>query len=182
MKLTFQPYQLDLKHPFAIANFSRTHTPIILLQIEHDGFTGFGEASMVPYMGENHETALHFLRNVDLSWLKFPLNFGEIITYLGNISPGQPAIKAAIDIALHDLEGKILAIPCYNSFGSDPDKMPLTSITIGMDIPEIIIKKVEGAKQCKVLKVKLGGQNDKALIETIRSVCDLPLYVDANQG
>ncbi|MDB5121399.1 MAG: dipeptide epimerase [Sphingobacteriales bacterium] len=182
MKLTYQPYQLNLKYPFTIAHYSRTHTPLILLQIEHEGITGFGEASMVPYMGENFETASIFLKKVDVSWLKFPLNFDEVITYLDCITPGHPAIKAAIDIALHDLEGKIFAIPCYKSFGSQSDKMPVTSITIGMDTPQVIVQKVLEAKQCKILKVKLGGQNDKALIETIRSISNLPLYVDANQG
>ena len=182
MRLSYKTYQLDLKHPFTIANYSRTYTPIILLQIEHEGVIGFGEASMVPYMGENYETAAQFLKKVDISWLQFPVNFDECTAYLDNIEPGQPAIKAAIDIALHDLEGKLLNVSCYKLFASNPENMPITSVTIGMDVPEIIIKKVFEAEQCKVLKVKLGALTDKLLIDTIRSVSDLPLYVDANQG
>ena len=182
MKLTFQPYQLDLKYPFTISNFSRSYTPLVLIQIEHDGIIGYGEASMVPYMGESWQTATDFSKKVNLGWLKFPFNFEEISTYLDNIASGQPAIKAAIDIALHDLTGKLSGVPCYKLFGSNPDKMPATSITIGMDTPEILIQKVREAKSCKILKIKLGGENDKLLIETIRAVSDLPLYVDANQG
>lgn len=184
MKIIAKPYQLELKYPFTIAKFSRTSTPIMLLEIEHEGFVGFGEASMVPYLGESLETASAFLKKVDLSSFSFPFKMDEIIAYLDDLAPGQPAIKAAIDIALHDLAGRILNQPCYQMFRSSPDDMPLTTFTIGIDTPEIIIKKVNDALAdgFKLLKIKLGRESDKLLIETIRSVTDLPLYVDANQG
>ena len=182
MKLTYQLYQLDLKYPFKIANYSRTSTPLVLLQLQLDGFIGYGEASMVPYMGESPETAANFLKKIDLRVLKFPFDYAEIISYLDTLEPTQPAIKAAIDIALHDLEGKLTAKPCYEMFGANPQNMPLTSVTMGMDTPKVILQKVKEAKDCRVLKIKLGGANDKKLIEIIRTVSDLPLYVDANQG
>ena len=79
MKISYKPFELNLKHPFTIAKFSRTSTPIMLMDISHKGFTGYGEASMVPYMGENIETASAFMSKVDLSWLKPPFNFDELI-------------------------------------------------------------------------------------------------------
>src|SRR5882757_268961 len=60
--------------------------------------------------------------------------------------------------------------------------MPVTSFTVGIDKPEILIEKLMSAKDCKVIKVKLGRDSDKELIKTIRSVTNAPLYVDANQG
>ena len=182
MQLTYQPFELQLKHTFTIAKFSRTSTALMLLQIEHQGYIGYGEASMVPYMGETHETATDFLRRVDVNQFKYPFNFEQIINYLDSIAEGQTAIKAAIDIALHDLDGKIKQQPCWKIFGSDLSRMPVTSLTIGIDTPEIIIQKVKEAEAFKVIKVKLGRDNDKELINTIRSVTDKPLYVDANQG
>ena len=184
MHLSYTSYQLELKYPFTIAKFSRTSTPLMLLEIEHEGKVGLGEASMVPYMGENIETADAFLRKVDLSRFSFPFDMDEIVAYLDDIEQGLPAIKAAIDIALHDLSGKLLEKPCYELFGSSPDLMPLTTFTIGIDEPKIIIKKVNDALAdgFKLLKIKLGRESDKLLIETIRSVTDLPLFVDANQG
>jgi L-alanine-DL-glutamate epimerase-like enolase superfamily enzyme len=182
MKLTYQPYELDLKHAFTIAKFSRTSTPIMLVQLQHEGYTGYGEASMVPYMGESHESAIAFLQKVDVGQLKYPFDFAFINSYLDEVAPGQPAIKAAIDIALHDLDGKIRQQPCWKLLGSDPALMPVTSFTIGIDTSEMIIKKLEGAKGFKVVKVKLGRDSDKELIRTIRSVTDVPLFVDANQG
>jgi L-alanine-DL-glutamate epimerase-like enolase superfamily enzyme len=182
MNISWKPFELILKYPFRISGFSRTFTPVILVEIEYGGLIGQGEASMVPYMGESFQTAAEFLARVKLDWLKHPYEHDEIVSYLDSIAPGNPAIKAAIDIALHDLEGKLKGEPCYRLFGSNPDLMPPTSVTIGMDWAEIIIKKVEEASQANVLKVKLGSEEDKHLIQTIRSVTDKPLYVDANQG
>jgi L-alanine-DL-glutamate epimerase-like enolase superfamily enzyme len=182
MKLTYRPFELELKHPFTIAKFSRTSTPLILLQIAYEGYTGYGEASMVPYMGESTQSASEFLSRVDVSRFQYPFDYAAIIGYLDSIEPGNPAIKAAIDIALHDLEGKLEQRPCWELLGSDPAKMPVTSYTVGIDTPEVLIKKVKEGERCKVIKVKLGRDSDKELIKTIRSVTDLPLYVDANQG
>src|SRR5690606_21605770 len=72
--------------------------------------------------------------------------------------------------------------PCYTFFDSNPEKMPLTSQTIGIDVPEMIIKKVQEAVECKIIKVKVGSEEDKELIQIIRSVTDKPLFADANQG
>lgn len=182
MKLNYQSYQLELKYPFTISGFSRTATPLILLEIHYEGLTGLGEASMVPYMGENMETAALFLSKVDLFRLNYPFDFEEIINYLDTVAPGNPAVKAAIDIALHDLKGKIENKPCFTFFGSRPENMPLTSQTIGIDTPEMVRKKVREAEECKIIKVKVGSEQDKELVEVIRSVTDKPLFADANQG
>ncbi len=182
MKLTYQPFELLLRHTFTIAKFSRTSTPVMLIKVEHEGHTGHGEASMVPYMGESFQTATDFLNKVDAAQFKYPFDFEAIIDYLDSLAPGNPAIKAGIDIALHDLEGKLQNKSCWQLLGSDPAKMPLTSFTIGIDTPEMIIQKVKENPDCKIIKVKLGRDSDKDLIKTIRSVTELPLFVDANQG
>jgi L-alanine-DL-glutamate epimerase-like enolase superfamily enzyme len=182
MKLTFTPFELLLKHRFTIARFSRTSTPLMLLQLEHDGHIGYGEASMVPYMGESIQSATEFLNKVDAGQFAYPFNYEAIIAYLDSVAPGLPAIKAAIDIALHDLDGKLQQKPLWQMLGSNPDLMPVTSYTVGMDTPEVLIQKLQEVPEARVIKVKLGGDNDKQLIQTIRSVTSVPLYVDANQG
>ncbi|WP_374948972.1 dipeptide epimerase [Mucilaginibacter sp.] len=182
MQLTYQPFELLLRHTFTIAKFSRNSTPLMLVQVTHEGHTGYGEASMVPYMGESHQTALAFLDKVDPLNFKYPFNYDEIIGYLDSIAQGLPAVKAAIDIALHDLDGKLQGKPCWQLLGSNPGLMPVTSFTIGIDTKEIVVQKVKEAEGLKVIKVKLGRDTDKELIQTIRSVTDVPLYVDANQG
>ena len=182
MKISCRQFELELKHPFSISKFTRTSTPLMLLKIEHEGVTGYGEASMVPYMGESYESATAFLHLVDWKKIQYPFDFKEIIAYLDSLAHGQPAIKAAIDIALNDIQGKLLNKPCYEIYGADPAKMPVTSYTIGLDTPEIIREKLKDAEAFKVIKVKLGRDNDQEIIETIRCMTNVPLYVDANQG
>lgn len=182
MQASYIPFNLELKHPFTISGFTRTSTPLLLLKLTHENITGYGEASMVPYLGESYTTAENFLKKVDWNRFTYPFNFQEIIDYLDDLETGNSAVKAAIDIALNDLNGKIQQKPCYEIYQADPSKMPVTSYTIGIDKPEVIKEKVASAKGFKVIKVKLGSENDRALIETIRSVTDLPLYADANQG
>jgi L-alanine-DL-glutamate epimerase-like enolase superfamily enzyme len=182
MQASFLSYTLELKHPFAISKFSRTSTPLLLLKLSYEGLEGFGEASMVPYMGESYETAVAFLGRVDWNRFIAPFDFPEIIRYLDGLDVGNPAVKAAIDIALNDLSGKLQNKPCYEIYSADPSKMPFTSYTIGIDRPEVIREKVADAKGFHVLKIKLGRENDRELIRTIREVSDLPLYIDANQG
>jgi L-alanine-DL-glutamate epimerase-like enolase superfamily enzyme len=182
MQASYLSYQLNLKHPFAIAKFSRTSTPLVLLKLVYEGFSGYGEASMVPYMGESYESAINFLNKVDWNHFHAPFNFSEINHYLDEIDTGNPAVKAAIDIALNDLNGKLQDKPCFKLYGADPAKMPLTSYTIGIDSPEVIREKIKDANDFKILKIKLGRDNDRELITTIRSMSNLPLFVDANQG
>ena len=182
LKLKFVPYSLQLKHVFTIATNSRTTTPVVLTEIEYDGIKGYGEASMPPYLGESHETVLKFLSNLNLSQFTDPFLIENILDYVEKSAPGNHAAKASVDIALHDLVGKIVGKPWFRIWGLDPLKTPNTSFTIGIDKPEVIKEKVAEANPYKVLKVKLGAGTDKEIINTIRKVTDKPLCVDANQG
>lgn len=182
MKLSFKPYTLDLKHVFTLANSSRTTTPVMLTQIEYDGIVGYGEASMPPYLGESQESASKFLSKVDLTQFKDPFEMETILEYVDKVDALNPAAKAAIDIALHDLTGKLLGNPWHKIWGLNKLKTPYTSFTIGIDTNEIVKQKVKEADEYKILKVKLGRETDKEMIETIRSVTDKPIVVDVNQG
>ncbi len=182
MKLKYRPYELQLKHVFTIANNSRTTTPVMLTEIEYDGLIGYGEASMPPYLGESHKTVSEFLSKVDLSQFKDPFEMEDILSYIDGIATGNYAAKASVDIALHDLIGKMLQQPWFKLWGLNPSKTPNTSFTIGMDTPEVVKQKVNEAGVFKILKVKLGRDNDKEMIKTIRSVTNTPICVDVNQG
>ncbi len=182
LKLSFEPYNLQLKHVFTLANSSRTTTPIMLTKLEFDGVTGYGEASMPPYLGETQESAAAFLSKLDLEQFKDPFRMDEILEYVDNSALLNCAAKASVDIALHDLVGKIIGQPWYKIWGFSPENTPFTSFTIGIDTPEIVAKKVRETSPYKILKVKLGRENDKKMIETIRSVSEVPLCVDVNQG
>lgn len=183
MKLSFRPYNLQLKHVFTVASFSRTTTPDIQVEVTYEGITGYGEASMPPYLGESIESVMAFLQKVNLSQFPDPFQLEDILMYVDSIAPGNTAAKASVDIALHDLVGKLLGAPWYKIWGLDKSKTPSTTFTIGIDTEEIVKEKTrEVAGQFNILKVKLGRDNDKEMIRAIRSVTSLPIAIDANQG
>ena len=183
LKLTFFPYELKLRHAFNLARYSRTTTPDVQVQLEYDGYVGYGEASMPPYLGESVESVTTFLNSLDLGQFTDPFRIEDILTYVDSLSPGDTAAKAAVDIALHDLVGKIIGQPWYRIWGYDPAKAPSTTFTIGIDTPDVVREKtLECADKFNILKVKVGLDNDEAMIRTIRQVTNLPLAVDANQG
>jgi len=182
MKLTYKPYTLELKHVFTVAVNSRKTTPVVLTEIEYNGKIGYGEASMPPYLGESHHSVAEFLSKVNMEKYDNPFELEYILKDIDLIAPGNTAAKASVDIALHDLIGKLLNEPWYNIWGFDKEKTPYTSFTIGIDTPEVVRQKVKEAEEYKILKVKLGRDNDKEMIETIRSVTDKPITADVNQG
>ena len=129
------------------------------------------------------ESVCAFLEKVDLSQFADPFCIEDIMAYVDSLSEGDAPAKAAIDIALHDLVGKLLGQPLFRIWGYDPAKAGNTTFTIGIDTPEVVREKtLECADKFNILKVKVGLENDKEMIETIRSVTSLPIAVDANQG
>lgn len=183
MILKFRPYPLQLQHTFTVAGNSRTETPDVLLTLEHEGIIGYGESSMPPYLGESIESVCKFLQQVDMTQFNDPFRTDEILSYVDALAPGNCAAKAAIDIALHDLQGKLLGQPLYRIWGLTPERCTYTTYTIGIDTPEVVRQKVQEVEgRFGRLKVKVGVPGDRELIETIREVSNLPLTVDANQG
>lgn len=178
----YYPYELKLRHAFNLATMSRTSTPGVQVEITIDSLTGYGEASMPPYLGESVESVTGFLSKVDPERLSDPFAMESIHAYLDSIAPGNHAAKAAIDIALHDLTGKITGQPQYRLMGLSTDRMPCTSYTISNDTPEELERKLAESAPYKILKVKMGVPGDRDLIEFIRSRDNRPICVDANQG
>lgn len=182
LNLSFEPYELELRHAFNLAKYSRTTTPGVQVRLEMDGIVGYGEASMPPYLGESVDSVTKFLGSLDLTQFKDPFRIEDIHEYMESVAPNNRAAKASVDIALHDLLGKIMNQPWYKIWGLNPEKAPDTSFTIGIDKADVVRKKVDEAAPYNVLKVKMGLDNDKELVDIIRSKTDRPICVDANQG
>ena len=183
LHLRFFPYELKLRHTFTVATYSRTSTPDVQVELTYDGLTGYGEASMPQYLGQSVASVTAFLNKVDMEQFTDPFEMEDILGYVDSLSAGDTAAKAAVDIALHDLVGKIMGQPWYKIWGLDARKAPSTTFTIGIDTPDVVRQKTEEcAAKFNILKVKLGRDNDKDMINTIRSVTKLPIAVDVNQG
>jgi L-alanine-DL-glutamate epimerase-like enolase superfamily enzyme len=181
-KLSYYPYTLKLKYVFRISRGARSSTPLMLTRIEFDGVNGYGEGSMPPLYGESIESATEFLSKIDLSGFKDPLAIDEIMQYVDSIDTGNSAAKASVDIALHDLAGKIAEKPCYALLNLPGASSISTCQTITIDTLDIIRQRTLEAKEFQYLKVKLGTEQDRDIINTIREVSNQPLYIDANQG
>lgn len=182
MTMTVRPYTLELKHVFTVAALSRTTTPVVLVEIEYDGVIGYGEASMPPYLGESQESVMAFLKRVDLSKYPDPFDLETILTEIDALAFHNTAAKAAVDIALHDLVGKLVGQPWHRIWGYNKAKAPNTTFTIGIDKADVVREKTKEAAGFKILKVKLGKDNDKEMIESVRAVTNVPLTADPNQG
>lgn len=188
MTLRYFPYELQLRHTFTVATNSRTTTQGVQVEIEYEGLIGYGEASMPPYLQKELgtlESVQAFLKRVQdiIGEFDDPFKLEEILSRIDSMSESDAAAKAAVDIALHDLVGKMLGAPWYKIWGFDAAKAPSTTFTIGIDTPDVVRAKTkECAEKFNILKVKLGRDNDKEMIETIRSVTNLPIAIDANQG
>ena len=151
--LRFKPYELKLKHAFNLAKSSRTTTPGVQVELEYDGIVGYGEASMPPYLGESVESVTTFLSSLDLAQFTDPFRMDEILSYVDSVAPNNRAAKASIDIALHDLLGKIMGQPWYKIWGLSLENIHPTSFTISNDTPEVVQQKIKESEAFKVLKV-----------------------------
>ncbi len=182
MEIKFQKYELLLRHKFGISYHSRLSTPAVIIKLAQGEYEGYGEASLPPYLGETQDSVISFLNRIKLRDINSFNDLIDLNKEINSLSINDYAAKASINIALHDLYGKISNQSCYDLYGIEKSPLPFTSYTIGIDSPEMIIKKIEEAKSYKILKIKLGTENDRKILELIRECTDKPLYVDANQG
>jgi L-Ala-D/L-Glu epimerase len=173
MKLHWEPITLELRTTFRVAHGASDQRHNVLVYLDD----GVGEAAAVPYYGETQEGIIEYLKSVpDLGEDPFDLD-----AVLAERPAGSRAARSAIDVALHDLWGKKLGQPLYKLFGLNPDNLPLTSFTIGMDKPEVMAEQAREAGY-PILKIKLGSEDDEARVKAIREATSAKLRVDANAG
>jgi L-Ala-D/L-Glu epimerase len=183
MVLKYKPYQLQFRHPFGVSSNTRSETTSVFIQIEAENQRGYGEACLPAYLGETAESCILFFEKAREFILNYDptLPLDHFLQEIGNLSPGNHAAKAALDIALHDLYGKILNQPFHELTGISKSQPAATSFTIGIDA-NTMEEKIAAAAEFKILKIKAGTPDDRALITRVRQFTDKPLFVDVNQG
>jgi L-alanine-DL-glutamate epimerase-like enolase superfamily enzyme len=173
IKLRWEPITLDLKTTFRVAHGASDQRHNVLVFLDD----GVGEAAAVPYYGETQAGIMEYLKSVpDLGEDPFDLD-----AVLAKRPAGSRAARSAIDEALHDLWGKKLGQPLYKLFGLNPNRLPLTSFTIGMDEPDIMAEQAKTSGY-PILKIKLGSEKDEQIVAAIRQATDARLRADANAG
>jgi L-alanine-DL-glutamate epimerase-like enolase superfamily enzyme len=154
---------------------------VVQVELEHDGVVGRGEAAPVYYRGESVESAAAFLAEAAPALVgNDPFALEAIGARLEDVD-GEAAGKAALDAALHDWIGKRLDLPVWRLLGLEP-QAPATSYTIGIDSVDGTRDRARRAAGFRFLKIKLGGTEDLARLDAVRSQSGVPLRVDANEG
>ena len=188
LELAWEDFQGIMKFTFTISGSSRTTTPIVITRLSWDGYEGYGEAAMPPYLGETQASCHEFYKKVvDNVLPKFdnPFEVEAIMAAVDKLTTNNTAAKASIDIALHDLIGNIFGQPWWKIWGFNPKDAPYTCYTIGYDASDDMVNtKIEEASWNKIIKVKLGMSEaeDKRMINLIRARDNRPIVIDANQG
>ena len=174
-----RPLDLHLRHTFRIARGASDVRQNLLVEAEEAGLVGRGEAAPILRYREDRDSAA---RAVDTmaGRLGDPRAFAQAA---GRAAvDGQGSAEAAVDMALHDLAGLRLHAPLYEVLGIDPRGTPETSFTIGLDTPDVVVRKVREASAYPVLKVKMGSDGDREVLTAVRDATRQRIRVDANEG
>jgi L-alanine-DL-glutamate epimerase-like enolase superfamily enzyme len=191
IKLEFEPLTLTTKHPFGISYGTSKKTHNILVKLTYQGLVGLGECAPAPYHNETIETVTACLKLWQQSDFlgSDPFAVADVIARLDKSVAGNAAAKAGIEIALHDLQGKIVDKPINALFGLSGLATPMTDFTIALDSLDVIEAKTKEAVEAgyKILKVKQGTAQgldyDKEIIKRVRKAAPtIPIRVDANGG
>lgn len=180
MHINAHSIDLQLITPFRISYGVQNTSPILIVQIHHNGYTGYGEASPFIYYGENRETVQACINLFANDLGDDPFALEDIMHHLDSAIGLNPSAKAAVDMALYDIIGKMLGTPIYKLLGLNAKNTPYTSFTIGLDSPTQMAKKALLAKDYPILKVKVGTKHDIDILKAIREVSSATIRVDAN--
>jgi len=175
-----KPIDLRLSTPFRISRGMQNTASNVIVQIQYNEHVGYGEAAPDEYYGENQETVLACISTFAGNLGEDPFLIEDIMSHLDHLIRLNPAAKAAVDMALYDLVGKLLNVPVYKLLGLNPKHTPHTSFTLGIDTPDNMAKKALLARDYPILKVKVGTKHDLDNLKAIREVSTATIRVDAN--
>ncbi|HEX5654540.1 MAG TPA: dipeptide epimerase [Chitinophagaceae bacterium] len=182
MQVRYFSYDLKFRHPFTISKGTKTHQPTLVVELEHLGLKGYGEAPAISYYNIPVKKMVEDLEQKKTFIEKFAFTEPERYWhYLHHLLPQNPFLVCALDIAAWDLYGKLKNKQLYELWKGDPSRNPLTDYTIGIDsIPKMIEKLEE--KPWPIYKIKVGTADDIGIIRALREHTSAKLRVDANAG
>ena len=184
LSLEHRPVRLELRHPWTIARGTSLEKINVLVRLHGpDGIAGLGEAAPNARYGEDAATVAAALDRI-ASRLPIhpPAGWNACLDALEAMGPADPAARAALDIAVHDREGRRAGVPVGRLLGAGAGSPPPTSMSIGHDTIAVMQEKARAAASFPFLKIKLGVGDDRRIVEAIREVASQPLLVDANEA
>lgn len=180
MEITYRSFNLELKNTFTISHGSRDFQPTLIVILKDGGFTGFGEAAATVYYGVTVEKMIASIKSVEPIIAE---NIHQSPEELWELTfpklKDNPFAQCALDMAMHDLHGKRNGLPLYKMWGLDNSNVPLTNYTIGIDSVENMVKKIKEFPW-PLYKIKLGTNDDIAIVKELRKHTDSVFRLDAN--
>ncbi len=182
MKIDHKIFNLPFRYPFTISKGTKTHQPTFVVELEHFGFKGYGEAPAIAYYNIPVEKMAADLEARKQFVEKFAFTDPERFWhFLHHLFPANPFLVCALDMAGWDLYGKIKKKPLHALWNLDISRAPLTDYTIGIDSVEKMLEKMQ-EKPWPIYKIKVGVPGDIEMVEALRKKTNAVLRVDANAG
>ena len=152
MKITdvkVETIRIPMKKPFRIAFAVQDHSLNVLVKISTDeGLWGIGEAApFEPVTGESAATVLEALKLFRTGLIGMdPLDVEGIHRMMDRLLSGNTSAKAAVDIALYDIKGKLMGQPLYKVLGGSVNQI-VTDMTVGIDTPEAMAAEARAERE-----------------------------------
>lgn len=180
MKVQYWPHNLKFRHPFTISKGTKTHQPTLIVELEHFGLTGYGEAPAIAYYNIPVEKMIADLEGKKTFVEKFAFTEPERYWhYLHHLFPQNNFLVCALDIAAWDLYGKMRGKQLHELWNGNTANNPICDYTIGIDSIEKMVAKMK-EKPWPIYKIKVGTADDIAIVKALRDNTDATLRVDAN--
>ena len=182
MKIRYKQFNLPFHHAFTISKGTKTHQPTLVVELEHFGIKGYGEAPAIAYYNITVEKMIDDVERKKQVVEKFAFSDPERYWhYLHHLFPDNPFLVCAIDMASWDLYGKIKRKQLHEIWGLDNSKSPITDYTIGIDTIDKMVEKIK-EKPWPIYKIKVGVDGDVEMVMALRKHTDAVFRVDANAG
>jgi len=182
MQFRYYAHELAFRHPFTISRGTKTHQPTLIVELEHRGIKGYGEAPAISYYGIPVEKMIADLEAKRPFIERYALTDPERYWhYLHHLLPENSFLVCALDMAAWDIAGKLRQQPLYNIWNLDPEAGPMTDYTIGIDTIDKMVAKMQEIPW-PIYKIKLGAPDDIAIMRALRQHTDAVFRVDANAG
>ena len=180
MELSYDVIELVPRHVFRTARTTSASSRCVIVTLSDGALTGVGEAAPSRFYGETADTVVSVLEGVR-TVVKDCRNEVELMADLTSRGlRGNPAARASLEIAAHDMMGKRYGMPLYRHFELDPGDAPVTTMSIGLDQPDVMLEKAMEAREFEMLKVKLDAGTDLSIVRAIKEATGSAITVDAN--
>lgn len=183
MRIAVRTADLRLRHTFTIARGSSDTVRVIVVELAHEGLTGYGECSPSSYHGQTPESVMDSLRELE-PWLeeRDPVDYRFVLEEAKARLEGNLQALCALDLALHDWIGKRHGLPIWKMWGLSAKAIPPTCYTLGLDSVPKVLEKLREFRDYPIFKVKLGREGDMEIVRALRKETKAILRVDANTG